>query len=144
MEKLRLTVKLFTMIASGILLVCAAYITVFWGLSTQISIGVLWQIIAVSALCSLVGLIFPDGRKEPSKKTMLLLTIICFLYENAVVLTCAFVFEWIENRDPLMTLGIELCIIAVFAAVYSASYFSDRRDAEKMNRILEQNDKENR
>ncbi len=138
MNKLRTIAKLFTMIASGILLVATVYITIFWGSDTDISIKVLWQIIAAAALCSLVGLIFPDGRKEPSKKAMLLLTILCFVYENAVVLTCAFVFEWIKNRDPLMTLAMELCIIAVFAAVYAAGYFSDRREAEKMNRMLEQ------
>lgn len=144
MEKFWLAIKLFTMIASGILLVAAVYITIFWGADTDISIKVLWQIIAAAALCSLVVLVFPNGKKDPSKKTMLLLTILCFLFENAVVLTCAFVFEWIEDRDPLMTLGMELCIIAVFAAVYSVIFLSDRREAEKMNRILRRNNKDRR
>lgn len=144
MKKLSRIAKLFTMIASGILLVAAVYITVFWGPDTEISIKVMWQIIAAAALCSFVGLIYPSGEKEPSKKAMLILNILCFVYVNAVVLTCAFVFEWIENRDPFMTLGMELCIIAVFAGVYSIGYFSDRREAERMNRILERNDKEYR
>ncbi|WP_432649978.1 DUF3021 family protein [Huintestinicola sp.] len=142
MKKLSRIAKLFTMIASGILLVATVYITVFWGPDTEISIKVLWQIIAAAALCSLVELIFPSGEKEPSKKAMLILTILCFVYVNAVVLTCAFVFEWIRNKDPLMITAMELCIIAVFAGVYAIGYFSDRREAEKMNRILSRNDKD--
>ncbi|MCI7768165.1 MAG: DUF3021 domain-containing protein [Oscillospiraceae bacterium] len=136
MDKMRIIARLFTMISSGVLLVAAAYITFFWGAETDISIMVLWQILGASALCSLIGFFFPDGKKEPSKKKMLLQTILCFLYENAVVLTCAFAFDWIVDSDPRMIAAMEISIIAVFGGVYLAGYLSDCREAEKMNQKL--------
>lgn len=143
MDKLRLITRLFTLIVSGTLLAAASYITFFWGAETDISIMVLWQILGTSALCSLSGLFFASGRKEPSKKEMLLRNILGFAYVNAVVLTCAFAFEWIENSDPRMIAGMEICIIAVFGGVYLVGYLSDCREAEKMNRKLNMNKKDN-
>lgn len=136
MDRLRLMAKLFILIVSGVVMVAAAYITFFWGIDTDIGIKVLWQILGTSALCSLAALFFTGGKKEPSKKEMLIRTILCFLYVNAVVLTCAFAFEWITDHDPIMTAAMEICIIAVFGGVYLTCYISDCKEAEKMNRIL--------
>lgn len=141
MDTLRLIAKLFVIISSCVLLTAAAYITFFWGIDTTVSIKVLWQILGSSALCSLCGLFYASGKKEPSKKSMLIRNILSFLYVNTVVLTCAFAFEWIRNREPLMITVMEISIIAVFATVYLTNYFSDRREAERMNRILSRNDK---
>lgn len=144
MDTLRLIAKLFVMITSCVMLVAAAYVTFFWGIDTTVSIKVLWQILGSSALCSLCGLFFTVGKKEPSKKNMFIRNILSFIYVNAVVLICAFAFEWIRNRDPLMIIAMELSIIAVFAAVYLTNYFSARREAEKMNQVLSRYDKERR
>ena len=142
METLRLVAKLFTLVLSGTMLSAAAYITFFWGADTDISIMVLWQILFASALCSLGGLFYSGGKKEPSKKEMLLRNILCFVYENAVVLTCAFVFEWIRDHDPRMVAAMEISIIAVFGGVYLICYISDCREAERMNRKLNRNKKD--
>lgn len=135
-EKLRTAAGLFGMITTSVFLVSTAYITFFLGINAAISVKVLWQVMAVSALCSAVGLFLPNTKKEPSKKAMLIRNILCFAYENAVVLTCAFLFGWINAGEPKMTAAMELCIITVFGTVYLASYLSDRSDAEKMNRVL--------
>lgn len=136
-EKLRAAARLFGMITTSVIFVSTAYITFFWGINAAISIKLLWQILAVSALCSAVGLFQLNTKKEPSKKAMLIWKSLCFVYVNAVVLTSAFGFGWIENNDPKMIAAMELCIITVFGAVYLISYLSDRSDAEKMNRIIE-------
>lgn len=141
MERLRFVVKLFTMITSGVLLSSAVYITLFWGTQTDISIMVLWQILGSSALCSLCGFCYTFGKKEPSKREMLIRNIISFAYVNAVVLGCAFGFEWIRDKDPRMIAVMELSIIIVFAGVYSANYISDCREADKMNRKLQNSKK---
>lgn len=135
-EKLRTAARLFGMITTSVFLVSTAYITFFWGVNAAISVKVLWQVMAVSALCSAVGLFPINTKKEPSKKAMLIRNILCFAYENTVVLTCAFLFGWINAGEPKMTAAMELCIITVFGTVYLIGYLSDRSDAEKMNRVL--------
>ncbi len=135
-EKLRAAAGLFGMITTSVFIVSTTYITFFWGINAAISVKVLWQTMAVSVLCSAVGLFLPSTKKEPSKKAMLIRNILCFVYENAVVLTCAFLFDWVKVSEPKMTAAMELCIITVFGTVYLIGYLSDRSDAQKMNRVL--------
>ena len=102
-EKLRAAAGLFGMITTSVFIVSTTYITFFWGINAAISVKVLWQTMAVSVLCSAVGLFLPSTKKEPSKKAMLIRNILCFVYENAVVLTCA----W-PNRLEMDTLSAPL------------------------------------
>ena len=49
----------------------AVFISVFEGFDAQISVKILWQILAVSAVCSVPVLMFDsDASKELSKKGM--------------------------------------------------------------------------
>ena len=65
MEKLKILVDIVAKIAVCVLFASAIYISSFWGLEATISVQILWQIIIVSALCSLPILMYPvNGEKK--------------------------------------------------------------------------------
>ncbi|POP31483.1 DUF3021 domain-containing protein [Lactonifactor longoviformis] len=128
---------MFFRITTGIVFVTAVYIGIFWGSGSEIGVNILWQILMVSALCTLGSLLLPCGaEKEVSKRGMLVRMILYFIYVNAVVLGCGLWFAWFSPSKPHMLAGMEVCIIGVFAIVTSVSYFSAYRMAEQMNRKL--------
>ena len=75
---------LFFGITTGIVLVTAVYIGVFWGSGSEIEVNILWQILIVSALCTLGSLLIPcEAEKEVSKRSMFVRMILYFIYVNA-------------------------------------------------------------
>lgn len=138
-KHLQQMVDMFFKITTGIIFVAAAYVTVFWGTEGNINFGILWQILGVSALCSLGTLfLICDGGREISKSAMLIRTIMDFLWVNIIVLFCGFQFEWYDSDNWKMIMGMETCIIVVFLLVTLANYFSEYRTAEKMNEKLKE------
>lgn len=136
-KRLQSMAAIFARITTGVTFVSAAYIALLWGSDTVLAVDILWQILAVSALCTLGSLLLPcDTEKEVSKKSMLVRNICYFVYVNLAVLGCGFCFEWFNPSNWKMLAAMELCIVAVFAAVMGASYFNDHKTAEQMNRKL--------
>ena len=65
-EKLKMLMDIFGKITFGVLIAAAVFISVFEGVDAQISVKILWQILAVSAVCSVPVLMFDsDASKEP-------------------------------------------------------------------------------
>lgn len=87
MNKIKILANIFSKITVCVLLASAIYITVMCGLDAQISVRILWQILLVSAVCSIPILMYPDEEgKELSKQGMIARQIIYFVYINCAVL----------------------------------------------------------
>ena len=72
MNKIKILANIFSKITVCVLLASAIYITVMCGLDAQISVRILWQILLVSAVCSIPILMYPDEEgKELSKQGMI-------------------------------------------------------------------------
>lgn len=72
MNKIKILANIFSKITVCVLLASAIYITVMCGLDAQISVMILWQILLVSAVCSIPILMYPDEEgKEVSKQGMI-------------------------------------------------------------------------
>jgi hypothetical protein len=139
MEKLKILVDIFAKIAVCVLFASAIYIPSFWGLEATISVQILWQIIIVSAICSLPILMYPvNGEKELSKKGMIVRQIIYFAFVNCAVLGFGRAFGWFYFKNPDMVAFMEILIVAVYAVMNLAAYMKDRRVADDMNRKLEE------
>ena len=79
MNKIKILANIFSKITACVLLASAIYITVMCGLDAQISVMILWQILLVSAVCSIPILMYPDEEgKEVSKQGMIARQIIYF------------------------------------------------------------------
>ena len=117
----------------------AAYITIFWGTEAKISAMILWQVLIVSAVCSVPVLLFAaDNGKELSKRGMFVRQFLYFLVVNVVGLGLGSLFDWFEFRNVSMVLVMEAMIIAVYALVNVVSYLSDRAAAQNMNEKLQE------
>lgn len=138
-EKMKLLLDIFGKITAGVLMAAAAYITIFWGTEAKISAMILWQVLIVSAACSVPVLLFAaDNGKELSKRGMFVRQLLYFLFVNVVVLGLGSLFDWFEFRNVSMVLVMEAMIIAVYALVNVVSYLSDRAAAQNMNEKLQE------
>ena len=136
-EKMKLLLDIFGKITAGVLMAAAAYITIFWGTEAKISAMILWQVLIVSAVCSVPVLLFAaDNGKELSKRGMLVRQFVYFLFVNVVVLGLGRRFKWFEVRNLGMVAVMEALIIAVYALVNLVSYLSERSVAQDMNERL--------
>ena len=132
-------VDIFGKITFGVLLAAAIFITVFLGADSKISAMVLWQVLIVSAICSLPIVMFrSDSGKEVSKKAMLAGQLLYFLFVNVVVLGLGNLFEWFSFQNPRMVLLMEVLIIGVYAVVSVICYLNDRATAQNMNEKLQE------
>lgn len=139
MKRLEFMVSVFEKVTAGILFVTAVFISVFYGWDIDLDVGILWQILFLSAVCALGSMILPlegEKEKEVSRIAMLVRTIIYFIYINAVVLGFGFLFEWFTFDNGWQVLGIELAILFVFVAVFLIFYWSQCLEAKRMNEKL--------
>ena len=141
LEKIRAIFQMYLQIVALVILASAIYITVFWGYDCEVDGDILWQIMGVSALCSLCTPILMS-QKELSKRTMLFREMIHFLMINVIVLFSGFCFEWFYVSDWKMIVGMELTIIAVYAGVMLINYRMNQRTAEEMNHKLQERQSE--
>lgn len=136
-EKLKMLMDIFGKVTFGVLIAATVFISVFGGFDAQISVKILWQILAVSAVCSVPILMFDsDASKELSKKGMFARQLLYFIFVNIVVLGLGKIFEWFSFQNFSMVLFMEVLIIAVYAVVNIICYLSDRADAQSMNKKL--------
>lgn len=142
-QYVKATIDLFTRIMTAVSIATALYIGIFWGIDENIKLYLLWQMLGVSAICSLgTPLMLWHEEHYPSKTAAFWRNVVQFLYVNGVVLGSGFLFRWFLLSSLPMILGMEICIIAVYVFVVSLSYFLDCRQAREMNRRLEQRKKD--
>ena len=134
LEKIKMLLDIFWKITAGVLIAAAIFITVFWGTDCTISIRILWQILAVSAACSLGILMYPsNSEKEISKSGMLIRQIIYFVYVNVIVLGMGNWFGWFSFQNWKMVFMMEALIVGVFILVNIICYLNDYAIAKSMN-----------
>ena len=110
-----------------------------WGLEAQISVRILWQILLVSAVCSIPILMYPDEEgKELSKQGMIARQIIYFVYINCAVLGLGRAFGWFYFNKAKMVVLMEVLIIGVYVMVNLIVYVNDHMVAESMNQKLKE------
>ena len=113
--KIKNLINVFSKITICVLVASAAYITAFWGWNAQISVQILWQILVVSAVCSIPILMYPrDGEKELSKKGMIVRQILYFIYVNIAVLGLGRLFGWFYFTNMKMLAFMEALIVFVY------------------------------
>ena len=89
-EKLKMLMDIFGKVTFGVLIAAAVFISVFEGFDAQISVKILWQILAVSAVCSVPVLMFDsDASKELSKKGMFVRQLLSVSYTHLTLPTKA-------------------------------------------------------
>lgn len=125
----------FTCVTTCTLISAAVFITFFYD-NLSVDVSLLWQIIGTSALCSLGNLLHIGHEK--SKRQLTILTLLHYVYINAVVLTCGILFEWFYVDRMEMVLFMVVSITVIFLFIYTVHYLRSKQDSEKMNQHLQE------
>lgn len=136
MKKVRSIFQIFTMVTSCVLVAVALFTTVFQH-SESMNPMVLWQIPAVSMLCALGCLIYPEDLIV-TKKAMGIRIFLHYLYINAVVLASGRLFDWYDVKNVKSVLYMMVTIAVIFALVSAISWSREAREAKRMNERLQQ------
>ncbi|HWT74717.1 MAG TPA: DUF3021 family protein [Mobilitalea sp.] len=135
MEMLKKSLLTFVLVLAGYTISTAIFISIFVR-GYEFSILLLWEIIGMSAVCTLGNLIF-YSKCEISKKQMRLRKIIHYIYINAAVLGGAFLFQWIDPGLLLQFLFMLVLIAAVYYGVMAFNFRKEEKTADHMNKRLQ-------
>lgn len=124
----------FAFVTTGILCAATIFITVFWQ-NAHITVAFLWQILGVSALCSLGNFIWPD--REVTKKEWIVREVLHYVYVCTVVLGLGSKFEWFYWNNLKMVLLMIFTIFIVFVTVMYVMLKMDKKVEKQLNEKLE-------
>jgi hypothetical protein len=134
MDTLKKLINTFAYVIAGTTLCTALFITIFVpGLALHISL--LWEMIAVSAVCSLGNFIY-YYKKVLSKRQMRFRIICHYLYINAVVMGSGYLFEWMTPGLIIEFLVMLLLIAVVYVIIAMVTFRQEAKVADILNRQL--------
>ena len=135
MKKIKQILLTFSFVTTGILLVAALYMCIFWP-GASVTVELLWQILGLSALCCLGNFIWPEG--EVSKRGFLVRLLLHYIYINFCVLGWGIKFQWFLWKNINQLLVMCAAIFLVFLIVIVAVAAMDKRLEKEMNeRVLQ-------
>lgn len=134
MRKIRFLFNAFSRVTACVVIAVAAFTTILEPTDT-VETAVLWQIPAVSALCTLSCLIYPWDR-TPGKTEMGIRTVIHYLLVNGIVLGAGFWFEWYRIDRLGSVVSMVLTIAVIFALVSAITWAQALEEAKQMNKRL--------
>lgn len=141
MRRLRFLIFVFVMVNTCVELAAAFFITVINPMDV-VETSLLWQIPAVSFLCTIGSLIYPWDRAMKKRETGIRI-LIHYLYVNGVVMGAGFVFRWFRFTHLKNVLSMLLAIALIYALVSVISWTRSVRSAQRMNEKLEEYQREN-
>lgn len=137
MRKLRYLFQIYTMVMTGVVFATAIFIT-FISPVERVESALLWQMAAVSGLCTLMSLVCYPWNREMGKVEQIVRTMIHYVMINVVVLGSGAWFEW-YNPSRFGSVGAMILAIAIiFGVVTFFSWRKGKRVAAELNRRLEE------
>lgn len=124
----------FLLITAGTLICTAVFCTLFIP-GVQATVTLLWQIIVLSLLCTLPGLIF-RSKKEIGKRQMRLRIVLHLAMLLTLLLSMAYHWGWIDTRSVVQPLVFVAMFAAVYSMVWSFMYLHEKHVASRLNEGL--------
>lgn len=134
MQRLKNVLNTYVYVTTLVVLASAVYISLFWK-EAELDVGILWQILGTSLVCSL-GMLVINPEKVYTRRRLLVINTIYYVYVNVAVLTAGFLFEWFYPKQSPMVAGMVVLIALVFAAVRLLIYFEERKTADQIMQKL--------
>lgn len=133
-NKIKTVLYTFAFVTTCVLFATAFFTTIFNGESGEVGTDTLWQILGVSALCSVGSLIYPEH--EVGKKAVAVLKTVHYIYVNVVVLGCGIWFGWFQADSISMVVVMVLMIGVIFLGVSAVMWKSAKNTATLLNERL--------
>ena len=134
MARLKLFLDVFSKVTTGIALGAAIYCTIFFS-GGMFSEYILWQLLLTAFLTSLGVLLYTDDIK---KKSMKMVCVLHYLFNNVVVIGCGIWFEWIDAGNWMQIISMAVLVAVIFGTVSVILWKKSQKEAELMNERLVQ------
>ena len=131
-EKISRLINLFCAITASIFIFSSIYIWIFWGIDVSLPLAYIFGVLFIG-LASTLAYIPLLSDKEFSKRAMVVMNTLHFLFVNATVLATGYFLEWFSARTLP---ALEITIVVVYAAVNVISYFASDREAKRLTELL--------
>ncbi|BCJ96795.1 hypothetical protein acsn021_43640 [Anaerocolumna cellulosilytica] len=142
MLHLRSMIQVFVYVIAANTVGSAIYTGLF-SRDATLSFALLWQIIALAAVCALGNLFF-YSKIELSKQRIMIRYIFHYLYINVVILVGGHFFDWIDLSFSFDIFILMLIILFNYGFIILFMFHRDFKLAEDMNRRLRKFRKEER
>lgn len=126
----------FSMVTTCVVIAVAMFTTLI-NPSEEVNAALLWQILAVSGLCTLICLIYPWDR-EMSKTESIVRRLLHYILINGIVLVSGIVFQWYNPAKIRNIVFMLLTIAVIFGVVSMLSWRQAALEAARMNERLEE------
>lgn len=133
MELFKKLFRTFVETVTGITISATVFISIFarhW----EFTIQLLWQIIAMAAVCSLGNLIF-YSKKEYGKRQMKIRMACHYLYINSIVFGGAILLRWLNPVFSQVLVMLLLSVIVYFG-IMTVNLRREKKTAEVLNKQL--------
>jgi magnesium-transporting ATPase (P-type) len=123
----------FTGVFTCVILASTVFIGIFS--NPYLPLRLIVQALVLAAASALLNFIY-HSEKPIRKRGMALRTCVHFIALLALVLTCAWRFQWFSFDHTSSVLTFFLLFIAVYAVIWLANFTGDLLDERKINRRL--------
>lgn len=134
MRRVRFLMQIFSMVITGVVFAIAVFTTVLNPTET-VEAKLFWQIPLVSAVCTLVSLIYPWDR-EMGKVEAMVKTLLHYVLVNVIVLGSGMLFYWYDPSQFSNIAAMVLAIALIFGVITVISWKKSAADAVRMNERL--------
>ncbi len=136
MRKIRFLTRIFSMVLTAVVFAVALFTTVI-NPSEMVETKLFWQMPLVSALCTVVSLIYPWDR-EMTKKEVIVRKLLHYFLVNVIVLCSGAFFHWYDPSQLRNIIAMVLTIALIFTVISVISWRKLAADAARMNEKLEE------
>ncbi len=137
MGKLKLFTEMFASITTCVAFATAIFTTFLFPVE-EVPSSILWQIMATSFLCAASSMIYSRERKPVG-----FLLFFHYLCINVIVLGAGYFFEWYDVGQISNVIAMVILIAVIYAIVSLIFWKKGVKDAEQMNRRLQEYQKRN-
>jgi len=134
MYMLKNMIKIFSYVVTGMTISTSIFISIFNN-DLNLSVSILWQIIMISAVCSLGNFIY-HKHSELSKNKMIISLIGHYLYINIVVIGGGFLFGWLSLNNLTEVIVMFIMIAVVYTVIMVVDVHQELKMAEIFNHQL--------
>lgn len=135
-RKCKFFMNIFCMVTACVVPAVALFTTIINPTETIPSVT-LWQILAISALTSLLGTLSYPWDRTMGRVEMAVRAGIHYVMCVMIVLCAGWLFDW-YNMTVRNVVSMVACITVIFAAVSVISWTRSARDAKQMNEKLQE------
>ncbi len=134
MKKIFQMIHTFSYIMTGTSICTASFITLFYP-DLKITVILLWQMLAISAICAM-GNVFYYHKDTLSKKQMVYRIVGHYIYINFIVIGGGLVLGWIDLSLIQELLYMIVLVAIVYTVIMMVNFRQEYKMAEAINREL--------